>query len=518
MNGADALVATLGANGIEVVFANAGTSEMHVVAALDGAPGLRPVLCLFEGVATGAADGYARVSGGVAATLLHLGPGLANGWANLHNARRAGVPVLNVVGVHPDAHDRLDPPLSSRVGQLAASLGGAVTTVHRTADVPAAAAQALASARHPRAQVSTLLVPADVAWSPFGDAPSRWPTVVAPEPVAPAPDDVARALGWLRAGRAALVVGGALTSTDLSRAAAVAQATGARLLLETFPTIVDHGAGTPSPERIVYLSDFAIPQLSGLDRVVLVGAAEPVGFFAYPDLPSRLLGAGCQVLDLGGRGAHPATALALLAAAAEADGGPGDAAPPPAVPSGPLTPATFAAAVAATVPEGAIVVDEANTGGVHLYDALAGAAPHRLLTLTGGAIGFGLPAALGAALASDAPVIALVADGALEYTTQALWSLAREDLDVTVVVVANAAYDILRLERARLGPLPTSGASHLLTDLGSPVIDHVSLARAYGVPAQRVESADELVTALARRAPGHSGPQLIEVPLAPLAL
>ncbi len=518
MNGADALVATLHANGIDLVFANAGTSEMHVVAALDGVPDLRPVLCLFEGVATGAADGYARVSGDVAATLLHLGPGLANGWANLHNARRAGVPVLNVVGVHPDAHDRLDPPLSSRVSQLAASLGGAVTTVHRTADVPAAAAQAITGARHPRAQVSTLLVPADVAWSPFGPAPRRWPAVAAHEPVAPAADDVVRAIGWLRTGRAALVVGGSLSASDLSRAATVVGATGARLLVETFPTIMDHGASTPSPERIVYLSDFAVPQLSGLDRVVLAGAAEPVGFFAYPDLPSRLLGAQCQVLDLCGNGADPATALADLAAAAGTGPGPGGATPPPAVPSGPLTPLTFAAAVAATVPEGAVVVDEANTGGVHLYDALAAAAPHRLMTLTGGAIGFGLPAALGAALGSHGPVIALVADGALQYTAQALWSLAREDLDVTVVVVANATYDILRLERARLGPLPTSGASHLLTDLGAPVIDHVSLARAYGVPARRVESADELVTALARRAVGHTGPELIEVPLAPLAL
>ena len=518
MNGADALVATLGANGVEVMFANAGTSEMHVVAALDDAAGIRPVLCLFEGVATGAADGYARVTGGVVATLLHLGPGLANGWANLHNARRAGVPVLNVVGVHPDAHDRLDPPLSSRVDQLAASLGGAVTRVHRAADVPTATAQALTSARQPRAQVSTLLLPADVAWSPFATAPGLWPTAAAHQPAAPRAHDVTEAIGWLRAGRAGLVVGGALSASNLSRAAAVAEATGARLLVETFPTIMDHGAGTPSPERIVYLTDFAVPQLSALERVVLVGAAEPIGFFAYPELPSRLLGAGCQVLDLCAHGGDVTTALTDLAAAAEVGEWRPGATPPPAAPTGPLTPATFAAAVAATVPEGAIVVDEANTGGVHLYDALAGAAPHRLMTLTGGAIGFGLPAALGAALGSDAPVIALVADGALEYTAQALWSLARESLDVTIVVVANAAYDILRLERARLGPLPTSGASHLLTDLGSPAIDHVSLARAYGVPARRVESADELVTALAQRAGGHVGPELIEVPLAPLAL
>ncbi len=518
MNGADALVATLGANGVRVMFANAGTSEMHVVAALDDAAGIRPVLCLFEGVATGAADGYARVSGGIAATLLHLGPGLANGWANLHNARRAGVPVLNVVGVHPDAHDRLDPPLSSRVGELAASLGGAVTTVRRAADVPAATALALANARHPRAQVSTLLLPADVAWSPLDAAPTHWPAAAAQRPVAPAADDVTEAIGWLRAGRAALVVGGTLSSADLTRAAAVADATGARLLCETFPAILDHGAGTPSPERIVYLTDFAVPQLSALERVVLVGAPEPVGFFAYPELPSRLLGAGCQVLDLCAGGSDPATALADLVAATGAETWRPGATPRPTAPTGPLTPATFAAAVAAAVPEGAVVVDEANTGGIHLYDALAGAAPHRLMTLTGGAIGFGLPAALGAALGSDAPVIALVADGALEYTVQALWSLARESLDVTVVLAANAAYDILRLERARLGPLPASGASHLLTDLGAPVIDHVSLARAYGVPAQRVESADQLAAALDRRAQRQTGPELIEVPLRPLAL
>ncbi len=516
MNGAEALVGTLGANGVDTVFANAGTSEMHVVAALDGAPAMRPVLCLFEGVATGAADGYARVAGRPAATLLHLGPGLANGWANLHNARRAHVPVLNVVGAHPRAHDRLDPPLASRLAELAGSLGGTVTTASSADDVPTSAVGALAGTRGVRGGIATLVLPADVAWSDLSATPPSWPLAPAPSRPRPPAATVEEAWRWLRDGRAALVLGGSLGTEALADASSVAAAAGARLLVETFPAVLAHGAGVVSPERVIYLSEFAIAQLADLERVVLVGAAAPVGFFAYPGLPSRLLPPDCRILDLAEDGVDPAAALADLARASDAVRQPGPDADPVTAPDGDLNPASLAAAVAATLSEDAVVVDEANTAGLHLYSALAAAPPHRLLTLTGGAIGFGLPAALGAALGSGARVTALVADGAAMYTVQALWSLAREGLDVTVVVLANHAYDILRLERTRLGPLPNAGASHALTDLSAPTIDHVALARGYGVAARRVTDATDLVGAL-RDAAHEPGPHLIEVPLPAMA-
>ena len=164
MNGAQALINTLVDGGVDVCFANPGTSEMHFVAALDTVPQMRGVLTLFEGIATGAADGYARIAGRPAAVLLHLGPGLGNGLANLHNARRARVPMVVVVGDHATYHKKYDAPLESDIDALAGSVSGWVHRTSDTADIAADAAEAIAETLANN-QISTLILPADTSWT-----------------------------------------------------------------------------------------------------------------------------------------------------------------------------------------------------------------------------------------------------------------------------------------------------------------------------------------------------------------
>ncbi len=513
MNGAHALLGTLIENDVSVCFANPGTSEMHFVAALDDAPGMRAVLCLFEGVATGAADGYARVTGTPAATLLHLGPGLANGWANLHNARRARVPLLNVVGDHATYHEELDAPLQSNVEALASALEG----WHRRSAAPdrlaGDAAEAIARAYGPPGVIATLVVPADVSWGELTEVPAAWPR--AARAAAPTFDDAAaeRALQALRARRCTIMLGdGALNRATMLLAERVSAATSSRLMMETFTTMMDRGAGVVSPERLIYVSEFAIDQLKDTESLILVGAREPVGFFAYPDVPSRLVAPGSEVIELcppGGdaRGALETLAVALRAPKVEVPSGPRVAAP-----EGELTTQTFAAAIGATLPEGVIVADESNTSGVHLFEATRFAPEHRWMTLTGGAIGYGLPVALGAAVASRGRVLALESDGSMMYTLQALWSMAREGLDVTVVGLANRSYAVLEWELRRVGATSTGEASERLLSLEDPIIDLAGLARSQGVESVRATTARELVVAL-ERSYATPGPTFIEAVL-----
>ncbi|MFI5035921.1 MAG: acetolactate synthase large subunit [Acidimicrobiales bacterium] len=509
MNGAHALLGTLGANGVTVCFANPGTSEMHFVAGLDDAPDVRGVLCLFEGVATGAADGYARVTGRPAATLLHLGPGLANGWANLHNARRARVPLVNIVGDHATYHARYDAPLQSDVAAVAGALDGWVRRAGHADTVARDAADAVAAAYGPPGRVATLILPADTSWGHLADAPATWPRAVRASPRAADPAALTRTIERLRAGRAALFVGGdAACAEGLALAQRVAAASGARVIMETFPALVDRGAGRFNPERLIYLSEFAIGQLRDLDTLVLLGATAPVGFFAYPDVPSELVAEGCEVLNLAAPGVDAVGALRALAEALGAPPVAAESGQPPAAPTGELTGPLFAAAVGATLPENVVVVDESNTGGVHLFGATRFSPPHRWLTLTGGAIGFGLPVAVGAALGHGGRVLALEADGSAMYTPQALWTMAREQLDVTVVVLANRSYAILHLERQRVGA-GAGAPSQRLLDLVDPDLDFVELAAAMGVPAWRVHSGEDL-TATLRRSYATPGPSLIE--------
>ncbi len=512
MNGAQALLATLVANDIRVCFANPGTSEMHFVAGLDDTPGVRGVLCLFEGVATGAADGYARITKQPAATLLHLGPGLANGWANLHNARRARVPVLNVVGDHATYHGVYDAPLQSNIEAVASALDG---WYHRctTPDLVAHdVVNALRGAYGPPARVATLVLPADVSWGTLEDAPATWPLLT--RGVAADVDDATleRAVTSLRRGHGALFLGGQLSRHQLAQAQRVVAASGARLIMETFPTSVTRGAGVVNPERLIYLSEFAQAQLRDLASVVVVGTRRPVGFFAYPDLASDLLPGECDVIDLAPPGVDVDGALAALVEATKAPALDVETGVVPGAPSGELTTQSLANALAATLPEDVIIADESNTSGLHLYGATRFAPPHELLTLTGGAIGFGLPVALGAAVASAQRVLALESDGSMLYTAQALWTMAREQLNVTIVALSNRSYAILNLERQRVGATSEGAASQQLLDLDNPTLDLAGLARSLGVAAETVTSADELVIAL-RRSYATPGPTLIEAML-----
>jgi acetolactate synthase-1/2/3 large subunit len=498
---------------VSTCFANPGTSEMHFVAGLDDAPEMRAILCLFEGVATGAADGFARVSGRPAATLLHLGPGLANGWANLHNARRARVPLLNIVGDHATYHAKFDAPLQSDIAPIASALRGWLRITQSPDELARDAADAVGAAYGPPGRVATLVLPADVSWGEVSNVPHSWPVAPRSEPVAPDAHLIAEAVRVLRTKRAALFVGGgAVNAAQLALAQRVADAAGARVIMETFPAIMDRGAGVVSPERMIYLSEFAIAQLLDLEALIVIGATEPVGFFAYPDVKSQLVPETCQVLDLAPPGHDTLATLEALAdemAAAPLILAAGER---PAAPRGVLSTQSFAEAVAATIPEGLVIADESNTGGLHLYGATKNSPPHRLMTLTGGSIGYGLPAALGAAVASGQRVLALEADGSMMYTLQALWSMARESLDVTVVALSNRSYAILNLERQRVGAVSEGQTSQRMLELDDPTLDLSALASAMGVPSTRATSADELVTAL-QRSYNTPGPMFIEAVL-----
>jgi acetolactate synthase-1/2/3 large subunit len=514
MNGAQSLIRTLVGCDVDVCFMNPGTSEMHFVAALDDVPEMRAVLALFEGVVTGAADGYGRLAGRPAATLLHLGPGLGNGIANLHNARRARTPLVNIVGDHATYHLRNDPPLATDIESLARP----VSSWYRSSSSPDAlagdAADAVRAARGSPGAVATLVVPADVSWS---EATAPCPPRAPAGPASVADDVVTAVAKALRSGEpTVLLVGGAATRRrGLMAAGRVAAASGAKLMCETFPASLERGAGIPAVERLGYLAEFITAQLAGARHLVLVDTVAPVSFFAYPDMPVWLVPDGCELHTLAAGGDDVPGALEALA---EVLGAPADAAPLPPPgrpdrPTGALTAESAGAAIGALLPEGAIVSDEANTSGIFIPGATAGAPVHDWLCLTGGAIGQGMPVATGAAVACpDRRVLSLEADGSAMYTLQALWTQAREGLDVTTVIFNNASYAILNLELGRVGAgQPGPRARHML-DIGRPDIDFVALARGLGVAASRATTAEEFTDQLDRALQGD-GPHLVEAVL-----
>jgi acetolactate synthase I/II/III large subunit len=511
MNGAQALIRTLVGAGVDVCFANPGTSEMHFVAALDDVPEMRAVLTLFEGVATGAADGYARMAGRPAATLLHLGPGLANGLANLHNARRGRTALVNVVGDHARSHKRLDAPLESDIDSLAGTVSGWVRRSLAPADVAADAVDAVRAAAAGR--IATLILPADVSWedgAAVADGPNPRP---APR-VAPAVVEQVAAV--LASGEpTVLFLGGdTVTEEGLLAAGRLAAGTGARLMTETFPPRAARGAGLPDVARLPYPPEMAMAALEGTVHLVLVGATSPVHFFGYPGVPGHPVPEGCTVHVLAEPGDDGVAALQALTekAAPDAEADVLEASRPE-LPTGQLTPRTLAAVIGALLPENAIVVDEALTSGVGLMELTSGAPRHDWLALTGGAIGDGLPMALGAAVACpDRPVIGIQADGSAMYTISALWSYAREKLDITTIVCDNGSYAILEHELARVGAQGDGERAAQLLDLGGPDLDFVALATGMGVPATRATTAEELADQL-RRALAEPGPHLIDAVL-----
>jgi acetolactate synthase I/II/III large subunit len=508
--GAQALIRTLVDAGVTTCFTNPGTSEMHFVAALDSVPEMRGVLALFEGVATGAADGYARMAERPGATLLHLGPGLGNGLANLHNARKGKVPVINIVGDHATHHTKYDAQLQSDIETTARNVSAWVRTSRRPQDLAADAAEAIAAAVGPPGQVATLILPADVSWS---DGAEPAPPPLPPSPRAPGEEMVDEAARALRGrGDAAILLGGrALREPGLVAAGRIAAATGAKVFAEAFPTRIERGAGLPAAERIAYLAELASVQLAGLRHLVLVDAKAPVSFFAYPGQKSYLVPERCQVHELAGPDQDAVGGLEALAEAVEAGA---EAARQPATrpprPSGELTAERACQAIAALLPEGAIVSDEALTSGVTLAAHTAGVPPHDVLTLTGGAIGQGLPVAVGAAIACpERPVFALEGEGSAMYTIQSLWTMAREELDVTVVIFNNRSYAILNVELQRVGAKRGGAKARSQLDLAGPDLDFVAIANGLGVPAVRAETSEDLVAAL-ERAAAEPGPHLIE--------
>jgi acetolactate synthase-1/2/3 large subunit len=515
MNGAESLVRTLVAGGVDVCFTNPGTSEMHFVAALDKVDGMRCVLCLFEGVATGAADGYARMAEKPASTLLHLGPGLGNGIANLHNARRAQTPLVNIVGEHATYHRAYDAPLTSDIEGLARPVSGWVRTASDARTVAADGVAAIAAARTPPGQVATLILPADTAWNEAnGTAPL--PPLPGPRPVATGAIDAAARI--LKSGEPTTILLGfaALHEKPLAIASRIAKKSGARLMAQTSNPRMARGAGRVSVERLPYPVDQALATLKEVKHLILIGARAPVAFFAYPGKPSVLTPPGCDIQLLAAPHEDVAGALDGLAEALGVrEGGPtaSTAARPPVPSGGKIAPDAIAAMLGALLPENAIVCDESVTTGRGFFPMTAAAPPHDWLQLTGGAIGLCMPLATGAAVACpQRKVINLEADGSGMYTVQSLWTQAREGLNVLTLIWSNRSYAILRHELANVGAANPGRKALDMLSLGNPDLNWVDMARGMGVEGRRAETVDDLVRAF-RAGLAATGPFLIEVVL-----
>jgi len=514
MTGAESLVRSLIAGGVDTCFTNPGTSEIHIVAALDQLPEMRCVLGLFEGVVTGAADGYARMVDKPACTLLHLGPGLANGLANLHNASRAQVPIVNVVGQHATYHLQYDAPLTSDIEGIARPYSKWLRTSQSSSEVGVDAVRAMVAARSAPGQIATLIVPADVAWSEGGRvaAVAGWAKTPSAREA-----NIERVAEMLRSGlrTAILLSGKALYGKGLAAAGRVAAATGAQLLAPYPISRLERGAGMPQVERIQYVLEPALEQLEEFRQMILVGAQAPVTYFAYPGKESVLTPAGCDIHTLASVGEDGVGALEVLEAGLK----PVPTQPEierverPREPSGAITLSGLATAVGATLPENAIVVDESMTSGRGMMAATRGAPPHDWLGNTGGSIGIALPLAVGAAVACpERRVLCLSADGSGMYTLQALWTMAREGLKVTTVIFANRDYAVLKREFSYLGVGDPGRRALDMFEIGCPDLDWVRLAKGMGVPARRVDSLEGFVGAL-REGFESQGPSLIEVPL-----
>jgi acetolactate synthase-1/2/3 large subunit len=513
VNGAESLLGTLVNAGVDHCFMNPGTSEIHLVDALDREPRMRAVPVLFEGVATGAADGYARMAGRPACTLFHLGPGLSNALANLHNACRAQVPMVNLVGDHATFHRPLDPPLAADIEAIARPFSRWQVSARRAEDLGRDGADAVAAARTLPGRIATLIVPADVAWGDGGQIAEVNAPASPPQPDAVRIEEVA---SLLRNGlRTALVLGAHTTQgAGLLAAARIAAKTGAKLLAPFTFARMERGQGRPVVERIAYITEQAVAQLSEFRQMILVGAPMPVSFFGSPFRPSKVTPEDCNIVSLVGADEDCAGALDQLVAALGAQ----KTEPALQQREAPRAPQTGSlldavpAAVSSLLPENAIIVDESITSGRGLMEATQGAAPHDWLVNTGGSIGIAVPLAVGAAMADPGrPVLCFEGDGSLMYTVQGLWTAARENLPITTIVFANRSYAILKYELMALGGNPGPRALDAL-DLAPPAIDFVALSKSLGVPACRATSAEEFSTAL-RRGMESRAPNAIEIPL-----
>lgn len=513
MNGAESLVRTLVVNGVEVCFTNPGTSEMHFVAALDKVEGMRCVLGLFEGVVTGAADGYYRMTGKPACTLLHLGPGLGNGLANLHNAKKSRSGIVNIVGEHATYHLKHDAPLTSDIEGVARPMSHWVRTTQDSKTLAQDCARAIHEARTPPGRIATLIAPADTAWNEAEGVAEAEPAPARKRVGDGAVRDAARAL---TSGKPAMLMlgGAALRGKALEHAGRIAANTGCRLLSEYNNARAAGGAGRVRVDRLPYPIDIALGTMKDVRELVVAGARAPVSFFAYPGKPSVLTPEDCRVTRLAAVEEDLEHALEALAD----ELGARTLAPAlvnerskPALPTGAVTLEGLATVLAAVLPENAIVADESVTSGRNLGQFMAGAAPHDWLNICGGSIGWALPIATGAAIgAPDRKVVALEGDGSGMYTLQALWTMARENLDVTVIVLANRSYRILTGELAAMGAGTPGQRAKDMLNLDRPDLDWVSLAKGHGVEAGRAATLDEFAAEL-QRGFARKGPYLVEL-------
>jgi acetolactate synthase-1/2/3 large subunit len=514
VNGADLLVRTAVASGVEVCFANPGTTEMPIIVALDSTPGIRAYLGLFEGVCTGAADGYGRMLDKPAMALLHLGPGFANGLANLHNARRAKSPVLNVVGEHATWHRDADPPLAMDIESLARTVSGWWRTSRSAQDIAGDVADAVAAAR--LGQVATLLVPNDYQLAKCED--HRVNTLaVAFDPIDPG--SIEAAASRLRTfHKVAIMLGRrALRKPGLDAASRVKKAIECDLFTRTLSGYIDRGAGLPLVERVPYFPEQAIAMLSPYEAVLLAGTPDPVTFFGYPGVKSRILNDEQERITLCTDRQDVIEALEYLA---DALGAPAHLTADdnlftrlrrPSLPDGKLTGEKVCLTLAALQPENAIIVDEAVTTGHYYYPLAAELPPYTIIPVSGGSVGQGMPCATGVAIACpDRPVINLQADGSAMYTVQALWTQAREGLNITTLICSNRSYRILQIELTRAGITSYGPNTRALTELTQPAIDWVKIAQGFGVPGVTVSTAEDLAQELGK-ALAEPGPHLIEM-------
>jgi len=514
MNGARALIETLANCGVELCLANPGTSEMHLVQALDQVPKMRSVLALFEGVCTGAADGYGRMTGKPAATLLHLGPGLANGIANLHNARKAGTPIINLVGNHPQFHMGFDAPLTSDIDTLARNFSCWIKSCS-TADTLAqdgaeAFTASLRATPGSQGQISTLILGADAAW---GDSPGPATINGLPQRAVVDSSNITRVASVLASGAKCVMIleHDGVRTASLQQAGKIAAKTGCRIMSGTFPGRVDGGAGTIDVERMPYFPEHILASLAGVQHLILVGAQIPASFFAYRTTPSRLVPEGCQVHTLARIEENALDALQQLSEHLGADASIAKCFERAelTLPSGEMNTRNMIQAIAATLPEHVIVATDSGLGNA-AQPACQTAAPHTWLSLTGGSIGQGSPVATGAALAcTQRRVLALLGDGGAAYTIQSLWTQAREQLNVTTVIFANRKYNILNIEYGRLGVTEVGPIAASLFDIGNPDIDWAMMANSMGVPSATARTAEELCSLLTRSYQ-QPGPFLIQ--------
>ena len=510
------LLRTAANAGIEVCFANAGTTELPIVAAFDAVSGIHPVLALFEGVCTGGADGYGRVKEVPAMTLLHLGPGFANGIANLHNARRARTPLINVIGQHTTWHINADAPLTMDVESLAKTVSAWTRTNTSAESLSRDFADAFTASMS--GKIVSLIVPNDHLWAEVE------PIIHTPAPLQFDPLDlgpIEAAADLLKAGKkTALMLGGkALRGEGLTIAGHIQSITGCDLLTETFPGYVERGTGLPDVIRVPYFPEPAQVLLSQYEAIILADVKEPVTFFGYPGIESHLLTKDQKTLSISSGNQSIVEALGCLedllktTIPAKNWGHNSSQRLKPQLPRGKLTAEKACHMLAALQPEGAIIIDEGITSAIPYYPLTAGSPPHSVLTIAGGSIGYGMPCAVGSALAFPGrPVINFQADGSAMYTIQALWTEAREGLNVKTLICSNRGYNILRVELERAGITNPGHKALSLADIDQPKLNWVSISSGMGVPAKSVNTAGSLKKEL-EKILSEPGPSLIEMVL-----